>query len=64
MTNKIGVILKKIRVGRMIPHGKSDLQIYRKSVEKIQVSLKSDKNTGYFTLRLMYIYNNIYLNYS
>jgi len=25
------------------------LNIFRKSVEKIQVSLKSDKNNGYFT---------------
>jgi len=25
------------------------LRIFRKSVEKIQVSLKSDKNKGYFT---------------
>jgi hypothetical protein len=25
------------------------LRIFRKSVEKIQVSLKSDKNNGYFT---------------
>jgi hypothetical protein len=25
------------------------LSIFRKSVEKIQVSLKSDKNNGYFT---------------
>jgi len=29
--------------------------IFRKSVEKIQVSLKSDKNKGYFTWRQMYI---------
>ena len=25
------------------------MRIFRKSVEKIQVSLKSDKNSGYFT---------------
>jgi len=25
------------------------MSIFRKSVEKIQVSLKSDKNNGYFT---------------
>jgi len=29
------------------------LRIFRKSVEKIQVSLKSDKNNGYFTWRPM-----------
>jgi hypothetical protein len=38
--------------------------IFRKSVEKIQVSLKSDKNNGYFTWRPMCIYDNISLNYS
>jgi len=31
------------------------LRIFRKSVEKIQVSLKSDKNKGYFTLKPIYI---------
>jgi hypothetical protein len=30
--------------------------IFRKYVEKINVSLKSDKNNGYFTRRLTYIY--------
>jgi len=33
-------------------------------VEKIQVSLKSDRNNGYFTSRPMYIYDNISLNSS
>jgi hypothetical protein len=28
---------------------KFNLKLFRKSVEKIQVSLKSDKNNGYFT---------------
>jgi hypothetical protein len=37
------------------------LNIFRKSVEKIQRSLKSDKNNGYFTRRSMYIYDNIWL---
>jgi hypothetical protein len=40
------------------------LSIFRKSVEKIQVSLKSDKNNGYFTWRPMYIYDYISLNSS
>jgi len=31
------------------------LSIFRKSVEKIQVSLKSDKNNGYFARRPIYI---------
>jgi len=30
-------------------HGMLYLSIFRKYVEKIQVSLKSDKNDGYFT---------------
>ena len=40
----------------------SYLRILRRSVDKIQVSLKSDKNNGYFTLRPMYIYDSILLN--
>ena len=32
------------------------LRIFRKSVAKIQVSLKSDKNKGYFTWRPTYIF--------
>ena len=35
---------------------------FLKFVEKIQVSLKSDKNNGYFTQRRFHIYNNISLN--
>ena len=37
------------------------LSIFRKSVEKIQVSLKYDKNNGHFTWRPGYIYVNISL---
>ena len=37
---------------------------FRKSVEKIRVSLKSDKNNGYFTLISVYIYDNISLKSS
>jgi hypothetical protein len=33
------------------------MSIFRKSVEKIQVALKSDKNNGYFTWRPMYVYD-------
>jgi hypothetical protein len=33
------------------------LSIFRKSVEKIQVSLHSDKNKGYFTQRRVHIYD-------
>jgi hypothetical protein len=35
---------------------------YIKSVDKIQVSLKSDKNNGYFTWRRFHICDNISLN--
>jgi hypothetical protein len=38
------------------------LSIIRKSVEEIQVSLKSDKNNGYFTRRPMYIFDRISLS--
>jgi general stress protein 26 len=37
-----------------------EISVFRKSVEKIEVSLKSDKNDGSFTSRIMYNYNNIY----
>ena len=37
------------------------LRINRKSVEKIQVSLKSDENNRYFTWRPIYIFNHISL---
>jgi hypothetical protein len=38
--------------------------IFLKSVKKIQVPLKSEKNNRYFTWRHMYIYDNISLNSS
>ena len=37
------------------------LSIFRKFVEKIKVSLKSDKNKGYFTWRPIHIYIYIYI---
>jgi len=37
------------------------MSIFRKSVEKIQVSLKSGKNNWYFTWRPMYIFDHISL---
>ena len=40
------------------------LRLFRKSVEKIQISLKSDKNNGYFTRRRFDIFSDISLNYS
>jgi hypothetical protein len=40
------------------------LGIFRKYVEKIQFSLKSDKNNGYLTWRSFHIYDNISLNSS
>jgi hypothetical protein len=45
-------------------HEKFYLTISRKYVEKIQVSLKDDKNNGYFTWKAMYVYDNISLNSS
>jgi len=38
--------------------------MFRKSVEEIQVPLKSDKNNGYFTRRPMHINNDLGLNFS
>ena len=40
----------------------SYLSFFRKSVEKIQISLKSDKNNGYFTWRRFRVYDNISVN--
>jgi hypothetical protein len=37
------------------------LSVFRKSVEKIEVSLKSDKNNGYFTWRPVYIFCSVCL---
>jgi len=38
------------------------LSIFRKSVERIQFSLKPDKDTRYFTWRRMHFYDNILLS--
>jgi hypothetical protein len=38
------------------------LSNFRKSVEEIQVSLKSDKYNGHFTWTRLYIYDNVSLN--
>jgi hypothetical protein len=35
------------------------LRIFRKCIKKIQVSLTSDKNSGYFTWRLIYVCDHI-----
>jgi len=35
------------------------LRVFRKCVEKVQVSLKSEKNNGYFTVRPVCFYDNI-----
>jgi hypothetical protein len=40
------------------------LNIFRNSVERIQVSLKSDKNSGYFTWSPMHICDHISLHFS
>ena len=37
---------------------------FRKYVEKIQISLESDKYNGYLTWRRFHIYDNIWLNTS
>jgi hypothetical protein len=40
------------------------LNIFRKSVGKIQVSLKSERNDGYFTWRPIYVFDHISLSSS
>jgi len=43
-------------------HEISYLNIFRKSVEKFQISLPPDKNNGYFTWRHMHTYESTLLN--
>ena len=43
---------------------KFDIFFFRKSVAKIPVSLKSDKNSRYFTWRPIHVCDNILLNFS
>jgi len=40
------------------------MSIFRKSVEKSHVSVKSIKNKGHFLCRTMYVYDNISLSSS
>ena len=40
------------------------LSIFRKSIQKIQIRLKSNMNNGYITWKPIYIYNNISMNSS
>ena len=40
------------------------MRVFRKSVEKFRVELKSDKNSRYCTRRRFDIYDNISMNYS
>ena len=42
-------------------HEISDFSIFRKRIEKIQVSLKSDKNNGHFIWRPIFIFDHISL---
>jgi len=42
-------MVRKIRGGRKLREQIRYLSIFRKSVEKIPVSLKSNENNGYFT---------------
>jgi hypothetical protein len=57
-------ICKKLAPTRRILVKFDILNIFRKSMEKIQISLKSDKNYDFFTLRPKYIYDNLSLNSS
>jgi hypothetical protein len=48
--------MKQLGTQRTDFHWSLHLIIFRKSVEKIQVSLKPDKNDGYFTWRPIYVH--------
>jgi hypothetical protein len=43
---------------------KFDIRGFFENLSRVQVSLKYEKNNGKFTLRPMYIYDNISLNSS
>ena len=43
---------------------KCDIWAFLENLEKIQVPLKSDKNSGYITLKRFHVYDNISLNFS
>ena len=62
----ISLVRPSLRIQQLVSHWTGfpimwHWSIFRKSIEKIQVSLKSDKNNGYFTWRHILIYDSISL---
>ena len=62
-------VCPSVRVGQIVSqwaelHEFWYLSMFRKPAEKIQVSLKSDKNNRYFTWTPIYIFDHISLNSS
>jgi hypothetical protein len=58
-----------VRMEQLSSHGTGFHEIWynccsRKSAEKIQISLKSNKSNGYFTWRPLYVFDHISLSYS
>jgi hypothetical protein len=58
-----------VRMEQLGPHWRDFHEIwylltFRKTAKKIQVSLKSDKNSGYFKRRPIYIFDHVSLSYS
>ena len=56
-----------VRTEQLLPHWTDIheiwyLRVFQKSVEQIEVSMKSDKNAGYFTWRPTYIFDQISLS--
>jgi hypothetical protein len=56
--------MEKLGSHRMDFDGILFLRLFRKSVEEIQVSLKSDKSNRHFTCRRFHIYDSTSLNSS
>jgi hypothetical protein len=60
----LSICMKQLSTNRTDFHRIWYLSIFRKSAEKIQVSLKSKKNNRYFTISPVYVYDSILLSAS
>ena len=62
MSVRLSVRMKQLGSHQMDFHEILYLSIFRKYIEKIEVSLKYDKNNGHFASRTMYIFHQISLS--
>jgi hypothetical protein len=64
MSVRLSIRIKQLASHWMVFRENLYLIIFLTSVEKIQISLKSNNNDGYCTCRAVHIYRNILLNSS